>query len=176
MAFRRSRSGFAPRRQGPRRATEWIASADLNTVTTLGAGLCTLHSAILSSVNLDLVPSTIVRTRGFIFVRSDQAAASEDQLGAIGMSVVSEQAAAAGVASTPCPISNETSEMFFLWEPFALSHGAGTVDSQRGQVFPFDSKAMRKWQDGEAIAVTIENAGTFGIDFWLKFRMLVKLG
>ena len=177
MAFSRARRGFSrPLRQGQRRATEWIASADINAVASLGGGLSVLQSAILSSVNLDLVPSTIVRTRGFIFVQSDQAAASEQQLGAIGFSVVSEQAAAAGVASVPSPITDETSEMFFLWQPFAFSHGAGTVDSQRGGMVDFDSRAMRKWQDGEAIAVVIENAGTFGIEFWLKFRMLVKLG
>ena len=172
---RRAR-GFAARRQGPRRATEWLASADDNAMSSLGGGLTVLDQLITSAANLDLVPSTIVRTRGIIFVQSDQEAASEHQLGAVGFAVVSEQAAAAGVASVPAPITNETSELFFSWTPFAVSHGAGTVNNPRGQLFHFDSKAMRKWADGQSIVVVIENAGTLGLEFWIKFRMLVKLG
>ena len=124
-------------------------------------------------------PSTVVRIRGELYVQSDQTAVAERPFGAIGMAIVSEQARVAGIAALPSPITDESSDLFFLWQPW---QAAAIVDSAAVAIqpmyrFPFESKAMRKIQDGDAVVVTVENAALAGIgaQFLLKFRMLLKL-
>jgi hypothetical protein len=119
-------------------------------------------------------PATVVRIRGNIWVASDQASASEEPFGALGFAVVSDQAEAAGVAALPSPITDEASDLWFLYESFQayFATGQGVV----WQHYAFDSKAMRKLGDGETIVAMLENAhATFGLEYILKFRMLIKL-
>ena len=177
----RRRGSFALRRQGPKRQTLWIGSADVTAVIALGGATAVLAQSISEATlqSAGALPSTIVRTRGSLYVQSDQTAVAERPFGAIGMSVVSEQARVAGIASLPAPITEESSDMFFLWEPW---QAAAVVDSAAVAIqpmyrFDFDSKAMRKIDPGESIVVTIENAALAGIgaQFILKFRLLVKL-
>jgi len=43
-------------------------------------------------------------------------------------------------------------------------------------VFNFDSRGARKVEQGDAIVFTLENSdGAFGFEYWLQFRMLIKL-
>ncbi len=101
MAFR-SRS-FSPSRLsrgGPRRKTLWGQSGEIGEVT-IANNTKVLVSRFTSATLEPIVPFTIVRTRGLISVRSDQAAGTEPQVGAFGIAVVSEDAAVAGAVSIP---------------------------------------------------------------------------
>jgi len=177
---RRSR-GFALRRQGPKRATVWVASADVTAVTAL-AGATSILAQSLTAAQISAIgaaPSTIVRIRGQLYVQSDQTAAAERPFGALGVAVVSDQARIAGAASLPAPIADEESDLFLLWQPW---QAAAIVDSaavaiQPMYTFEVDSRAMRKVPDGSAIVFMMENAALAGIgaQFMLKFRMLLKL-
>ncbi len=165
----------------PRRSTEWGASADVTAVTALGGATTliaqTFTGAILQTAGL--LPSTVVRVRGELYIQSDQPTAAERPFGALGFAVVSDEAATAGAASVPGPITNAQSEKFFVWQPW---QSAAIVDSAAVAIqpmyrFEFDSKAMRKIQNGDAIVVMMENGALAGIgaQFILQFRILFKL-
>ena len=154
--------------------SSWGASADTSAATVLAANTVVLAQSANAADLAEFSPGTIVRTRGNLWIASDQASASEEPFGAIGFAVVSEQANAAGVASVPNPISNESSDLWFTYETFQGYFATGQgVTWQR---YSFDSKAMRKFGPNEAIVVVIANAhATMGLEFILKFRMLFKL-
>ena len=172
---------LSPGRQGPRRSTEWGASADVTAVTALGGATTIIAQTFTGGIlqTAGLLPSTVVRVRGELYVQSDQAAVAERPFGALGFAVVSDEAAVAGAASVPGPITNAQSEKFFVWQPW---QAAAVVDSanvaiQPMERFEFDSKAMRKIQNGDAIVVMMENGALAGIgaQFILQFRLLFKL-
>ena len=168
------------RRQGPRRATEWGASAVPTVTTNLAANTVLLQQSFTAAVLEGVVPATIVRTRGELWLRSDQVAASRTPFGALGFAVVSEQARAAGVASVPDPTTNALQDQWFVHQfwatDFTFITGAGFQGGSTLTRYSFDSKAMRKVEDGDAIVVVIANsASAGGIDFVLNFRMLFKL-
>ncbi len=159
-----------------RRKTFWIGSADSTDFFTLAAGAAVLDQSITWTDELG--PSTIVRTRGELWVGTDQIAASESPFGALGMSVVRSAAAAAGVGSVPTPITEESDDSFFVWQAFASSLLFGDATGFRPyfERYSFDSKAMRKVSQGDTIAITLENASVYGLRYILKFRMLIKTG
>ncbi len=167
-------------RVGERRKTEWLASADATGTTNLGAATKILDQS-LTTVEKAKLPFTVVRVRGMVYVQSDQVAADEEQFGAVGFAVVSDLAVAAGIASIPDPISNENSDLWFVHQFFfagtRAGGGAGTgVPTLNGVTFPFDSKAMRKVEEGSDIAVVLSNAdAAFGLQYIVKFRLLIKL-
>ncbi len=178
MAFRNR--GFIQRsgsRIAPRRATQWAASADIAATQLLAAGATVLDQSFSQATLIEIGPSTIIRTRGIIWVGMDQSAASEQAFGALGFAVVSEQARAAGVASLPAPITNESSDLFFVHQFFGAPVFVGTDASLlQWYQYAFDSKAMRKLQEGDAIVVLLENASaTAGCQYILKYWMLFKL-
>ncbi len=161
----------------PRRTTTWIAGLDNGAATTLAANngilLATLNAAALAAR-----PYTVIRVRGLLSVKSDQVAADEEGHMAFGMAVVSDQAAGIGVTAVPLPISDQGSDLFFLYQlggwnlTFVTGVGLGADWSQ----FEFDSKAMRKVNDDQDIAVTVENeSAAAGCIFKLSWRMLLKL-
>ena len=160
-------------RGGSRRATVWIASTVETALTTLAA-----TASVLDQTFTFAEDGTIVRTRGTLFVRSDQIAATESVGGALGMAVVTDQAAAIGVTAVPTPITDQASDNWFLWLPWAYSFVVTTAVGTLGDSFArydFDSKAMRKVNSGDSVAVVLENGfTTFGVEFFLTFRMLVK--
>ena len=159
---------------GNRRLVEWIASADFTAFTALAGGAAILHQSISLGE-----PFTIVRTRGSLYVASDQIVASELTAGALGMAVVTTQAAGIGVTAVPTPIADQGSESFFLQRPYGINFGttaAGTAAADiQGWEFMFDSKGQRKVTESETVAVLLENATLVGINFALVFRMLLKL-
>lgn len=177
MANRIRRSGFPRQSQSNRRKTEWLASADITGVTALGAS-----AAILDQSRTINDPQTIVRTRGTLWVESDQVIASEEPFGALGMSVVSTPAATAGILSVPAPITEEGDDSFFLWMPWQAALNfrqatAASVNIWNGwSRYDFDSKAQRKATDGDSLVVTLENANSaHGLFYILKFRQLIML-
>ena len=68
----------------------------------------------LNAAALALRPFTIVRTRFLVSVVTDQVAADELVLGALGMAVVSDQAVAIGVTAVPTPITDMGSDLWFV--------------------------------------------------------------
>ena len=164
--------------RGVARQSLWLASADSTAIAVLGAGLTVLDQAFTAAALDAFSPFTIVRTRGYIICRSDQVTGTEDPFGALGFAVVSEQARAAGAASLPAPITHEDSDLWFVHQFFfanvTLATATGIRDTAR--VYEFDSRAMRKVEDGEAIVVMVENANaSHGISYILKFRQLIKV-
>ena len=160
-------------RRSPGRLTEWFASPDASGGTTLAANTFVQY-AVLTAAEKAKRPFTVTRTVGSIWVRSDQVAAEEDPLGAVGFIVVSDKASATGPTAIPDPITQEASDEWFTYRAFASQGGpilgAPLIEHQ------FDSKAMRKVADGEDINIVVTNADSgAGLVFILKFRMLVKL-
>ena len=159
--------------RGSRRATQWLGSADQTDRTGLAAA-----TAIFDQFFNFGEDATIVRTRGSLWVSTDQSANNEEPFGALGFSVVTDQAAAAGVASLPTPITDEASDNWFLWIPWmaGLRVADATGIMNPWVEYKFDSKAMRKVDDGDNVVVMLENASAAdGALFIIKFRMLVKL-
>ncbi len=165
---RRSFSG----RRSPGRLTEWFGSADISAATALAAATFNFSQS-LTATELAKRPFTVTRTIGSIWVASDQNAQFEDAFGAIGFIVVSDKAVATGVTALPDPITQESSDEWFVYRAFKAGI-QGTL--QEFTEHQFDSRAQRKVGDGEDIAVMVANAhSAHALDFILKFRLLVKL-
>ncbi len=112
------------------------------------------------------------------FIQSDQAAATELVHVAVGGAVVSDQAIAAGVGSIPTPFAEIGSDLWFLHDQlttqFLFGTGVGFIND--GVSKDVDSRAMRKVEDGEDVAIVIENSTVGqGSITTTAGRMLVKL-
>jgi hypothetical protein len=86
-----------------KRLTSWFQFAPVSATFT-GTGGTIMFS--LNAAALALRPFTIVRSRFTYGVISDQAASLEDQVGAVGIAVVSDQAVAVGATAVPTPITD----------------------------------------------------------------------
>ncbi len=171
MARQHRRSGFVA---SQRRLTQWFRSADVSGQTTLGAGVAVLDQSLAGITE----PVTVVRCRGLISVNTDQAAASETVMGAVGMCVVSDQAFTAGVASIPTPITDKDSDLWIMHQYFQTRYQfrTGVGADVISQTFEFDSKAMRKVPEGSRLVWAVENAsGSAGLSYILQFAVLIKL-
>ena len=113
------------------------------------------------------INETVRRTVGLLQVFSDQIIATEDQVGAFGMCVVMDTAIAAGVASLPGPVTEANDNIWFVWQPvlqgleFLTGVGFLTAFDRH---YPIDSKAMRKVEEGQSVAMIAES--TAGSDGW----------
>ncbi len=158
------------------RESLWVPIDGTNTTLAAGstAALLTASSAGL----LALRPFTIVRSRGFMHLESDQTAGQEEQAINYGECVVSDQAVLIGVTSVPTPTTDKGSDLWYVFQALMASHGAGTVDSELGQWIQYDSRAMRKVEDGSTIVTVVETelaALTSGVGFRHTGRLLIKL-
>ncbi len=173
----RRKSGFIRRSGGMRRQSVWIPITP--TDTTLAAASTAVLFAGLSTAALALRPFTIVRTRGIFWVRSDQLGASEDYMASLGAAVVSDQALAIGVTAVPTPETDRGSDLFFLYE--SAAQGITIFSSVghsgfEGNFLQFDSRAMRKVNEDEDVAMSIETAPiSAGAQVLKAGRMLLKL-
>ena len=109
---RRSSRGFT---RGTRKATDWSASA----IQTGSVAIAAATKALLQTFVPVAGGETIIRTRGTFSVASDQAGASELQIGALGICIVSDIAAAAGAASIPGPATNAAWGGWFVHQYFS---------------------------------------------------------
>ena len=130
-----------------------------NTLVPVGTKVL-LASFVLSNPGIN---ETVRRTRGRFFVNSDQATTNEMVLVAIGFVVVNDLALAAGAASLPGPISDASDDGWFVWEGVPIlsastDGGSGSIVSGV-QPIEFDSKAMRRVEEGFGIAVIAEASG-----------------
>ena len=152
----------------------------------LGANVASLAAAssatILNSLNaaaLALRPFTIVRSRGFFGIRSDQIAADENYDVALGFAVVSDQALAAGITAVPTPHTDIGSDLFYVYEAlmgrFEFSSAVGIEQNLLTWVH-YDSKAMRRVNDDQDISFVVEtSAVSSGAMVHHSGRFLVKL-
>ena len=158
-----------------RRQMIWLAGTYLED-TLASAGANTLVAS-LNAAALLLRPFTVVRTRGIVGIRSDQGAVSEVQQAAIGLIVVKDVAVVAGISSLPTPVTDDSSDWFTLQSMF----NAIDVTSDIGrlltyQQYEIDSKAMRKVDQGDDLAIVAENTGnSAGTIVSSYFRILIKL-
>ncbi len=155
------------------RISVWASfTAQGQTVTNAAVLLGVANAALLA-----LRPFTIVRTRGLFHLSSDQSATSEVSSGAMGAIVVEEEAADAGIASLPTPVS-EPNASYFLYEPYIHELQVSTAvgfESPAGTNIFFDSKAMRKVGISQDIVIVAENTGSPGSLITIEGRMLIKL-
>ena len=103
------------------------------------------------------IGETIRRTVGVIGVSSDQTGGIEQQLGAVGYLVATSTALAAGVASLPGPVTERDDDGWFVWQS-VIRRGDASLTSPVVEIFNYDSKAMRRVEEGYAVAVVAENS------------------
>ena len=161
------------RRRSQGRLTEWFGSADATAFTSLGAGTFTFHQEFAAPA-LAKRPFTIMRTVGSIWVGSDQVAAAEQPFGAMGFQIVSEKAATTGATALSDPITEEDSDAWYTYKAFAAQ--GGPIQGNPWYTYDFDSRGQRRVEDGFTFALMVSNASAaFGMNFLVKFRMIVKL-
>ena len=126
MADRSLRRGA--RTISQKRLTTWLSLVPAQTVVT---GPVILFALTAASLALRLF--TIVRTRLLVSIISDQLAASEIQMGAVGAAIVSDQVNAIGVTAVPTPITDMGSDLWFvhqlMYNEFVFGDGTGFQDS-----------------------------------------------
>ena len=160
---------------GPVRETLWFNGVFLQ--TDIAAGTAVLLAS-LNAAALALRPFTVVRTRGKLAIISDQQAATEDQAMAYGHAVVSDQASAIGVTAVPTPVTDNSSDLWFVFEVLFARLLFGTQASFTSVITTqeIDSKAMRKVEDGEDLVEMAETtAASEGLRLYSFSRILIKL-
>jgi len=170
------RSGF---RRGSVRATDWAFAFVSTGFVNVGANTKTLLFALSSAVLSTLTPFTIIRTRGYFAVASDQQAATENQLGAIGVVLVNDTARALGVTGIPGPATDALWDAWFVHDFFGQRYNVGSnigFDAQVATRHVIDSKAMRKVESDEGMVLMIENNSSTAFLISVGMRFLIKAG
>ena len=157
-----------------RRLTSWFQF--IPTLSAMGGGGVTLVFS-LNAAALALRPFTIVRSRFLLQVTSDQSAALEQQVAAVGMAIVSDQAVAIGVTAVPTPLTDLGSDLWFFHQLLYATESTLPDNMRPGGVFEVDSKAMRKVDIGQDLVIVAEVSSTVGggAITTIGGRMLVKV-
>ncbi len=176
MAARRSRGSFRP--GGARRRTDWgflLPTAP----QVIAANTFVVLGSITQALFGDSTPLTLVRTRGYVHVASDQETAREPQLFTWGVAIVKEAARLAGAASLPDPFVDGDDSVWQTWgQLFNLNTSATDVgvQSSAGVGMEVDSKSMRKIATGESLVLMGSNShATAGLQVTIGLRFLFKL-
>ena len=120
------------------------------------------QSLLTGQAQANLTELTIIRLRGIFNVFLTSGTASLDGYdGACGICVVSENAAAAGVAAVPSPVTDVAWDGWFWHQFFSLkvltTTFADGVNGAAAQAkFEVDSKAMRKMNITDVIIAVLE--------------------
>ncbi len=165
------------RGRSARRKTLWLDFAQVFTDRTNLAAATAVLASSLNAAALALRPFTVVRSYLECMVRSDQAAAVENQGGAIGMCVVSDQANTVGVTAVPTPSAEAGSDLWYLHRWFHANESSVATFAKDAGFFSVDSKAMRKVEEGSDLILVAELNSTLGSGLILSCagRILVKL-
>ncbi len=153
----------APRRGGRswRLATFWSGSVP----TVLTNVVANSKVLLLSFTNSDDEDLTLRRVRGLLQVQSDQVAASEIQVGALGGGIFSSAAITAGVASLPDPVMDVSDDIWSVYTHIGQTLqfiSAVGIRPDFSTLYEVDSKAMRKMPDGYSFAFVVANDSAVG--------------
>ncbi len=169
MAHRRIRTA-----RSTKRTSIWIG-VSLGEIALVSASVQLL--GVLNAAALAFRPFTVIRTRMDFNFSSDQEAADETPHGAFGMIVVNEKAAALGVTGIPGPTS-QINDDFFVWQGMSSNYQFVSATGSPGTIgkgYTVDSKAMRKVDTGDNVAIMFEMDASVGALLTVQGRMLVKL-
>ncbi len=161
-------------RRTTKKGTDWASSSPL----TVGISVAAASAVLLESFTPNPGGETVVRIRGMLGWSSDNAAATEDQLGAFGIGVVSQQAQGVGITAIPHPGTDADwrgwmYHTYFNSQTQFLSSVGLMFDKMHSIVI--DTKAMRKVGDAERLVMVVENTGaSHGITFFNAERILTK--
>jgi len=155
-----------------KRLTLWLPGTAADFTLTAAGGTIAFS---LNAAALALRPFTIVRTHMQLFLRSDQAAAIEQQRAAVGMAIVSEQASAIGVTAVPTPVTDDGSDLWYLHQWMYADESNLTDRTRGGSQFTVDSKAMRKVNNDQDCLTVLELSSATGCIVTVATRSLVKL-
>ncbi len=171
VSFQQRGSSF--RRGVVRRESLWLFKTVTAVTMTVPGGTVALS---LNAAALLLRPFTIVRTHMQIALRSDQSAAIETQVAAIGIAVVSDEAVAVGVTAVPTPVTEAGSDLWMLHQFIYADESQLTDRTRSGQFMSLDSKAMRKVIDGQDLVTVTEMSSVGGgVVMVIGGRTLIKL-
>ncbi len=162
-------------RNSARPNRSWARIVSTALINVPAASKVLLSTGVLDNQGID---ETILRSVGLIAVATDAPGASESQIGAFGMIVVTDLAAAAGAASIPGPVTDGFDDGWLTYVPIAQEWDqASQVGRQQAAVqYHFDSKAKRVVSTGSSIAFMVENAhATFAFDILINMRMLTQV-
>ena len=169
-------------RRVSKRLTEWFITVDSAGFINVAAASKLLYATVPGATLALIAPATIIRTRGILTVLSDQTAATETQMGGIGVGFVNEVAGTLGITALPGPTTDPNWEGWFVYQRFtqrmlvATAVGMASRGGSGGS-YEIDSKAMRKFDGDETMVFLAENRhATNGFEFNLVLRFLVKAG
>ncbi len=94
------------------------------------------------------------------------------------MFVASDKAVTLGATAVIDPVTEAQSDLWFQYMPFAcgIKLSASGIAIDAWTHYPFDSRAQRKVEEGQDIAIMVANASADdGLFYILNFRMLIKL-
>ncbi len=144
----------------PGKPGTWSRLSDTETLT---AGAKTLAATATLSTSFN---ETVRRVIVDLSHSSDQVSATENYQGAMGLCVVSDAAVTAGAASIPGPLTDLDDDLWLMWFGF---QGGVTVGATAGDVTAIqanvhqESRAMRRVQEGQQVAVMFEADAGGGI-------------
>ena len=163
----RSNSGARPNRA-------WVGAFSVAQVNIPANSAVLISTFALSNAGID---ETILRTVGSFFVGLDQIVANEQQLGAFGLILATDQAISVGITAIPDPITDINDDGWFVYVPIQQETQYATVVGQSmGRTYDFDSKAKRVVYTGTGVAVVVANShATNGLDISVGFRMLSQV-
>ena len=135
-----------------------------------------LATFVLSSEGID---ETILRVVGTVSVISDQVAATEDQIGAIGMCLATDTAVAVGIGSLPDPVTDVGDDIWFMYQSFAqrfVVADATGLNPNSAQNYLVNSRAKRIVSSGMTICIIAANAtAAQGFNIAFPMRLLAQV-
>ncbi len=159
------------------RKTFWLSGTVAQTALAAG-GTAVLVSA-LNAAALALRPFTVVRTRGYWSVFSDQLSANEDQVAHYGSIVVSDEAVAIGVTAVPTPVTSDSSSWIHFdgaAQRLTFSSAVGFAPNAAPERYVIDSKSMRKVEEGQDLIEVVQSATiSEGLFITTYTKALIKL-
>ena len=168
---RQNRQNRFPSRNRPSNR-EWVSELTTSMVTLAPASKVLVTTFVLSNPGID---ETVLRTVGGIAIASDQSAADEEQLGALGICVVTDRAITVGITAVLDPVTEADDDFWLLYVPFAQRTNLA-LTGPSSVWYPFDSKGKRVLHNGYSLAVVVANASaSFSIQFAMNIRELAMV-
>jgi len=163
-------ANFRRRSFGPRKVRNLNWAGFTFAATTIAADASVVLGSFVSSGGSD---ETVVRIRGLILCRSDQLAAPEIPLAAVGMAIVSEDAFTAGIGAgaLPRPIQDIGTDHWMMWQAVG-AYADSTAGATQLGIFQIDQKGQRIIHSGSRLAVIAQCDSTTGVIIRGAFRAL----